>query len=143
MELNTQLNYAQLTPLALELFYNQQKPPQSLCQMRDLSTMIWAMNPLTNISPCASVNCADLGDVPPNPVDIQNSFNRVTDFISVMKKNIVPMTTGGDHLVSLPILRALAIDGPLGLIQFNNYTDLFDSGFGVINLPMSFHFAEQ
>jgi len=44
------------------------------------------MNPLTNISPCASVNCADLGDVPPNPVDIQNSFNRVTDFISVMKK---------------------------------------------------------
>jgi len=53
------------------------------------------------------------------------------------------MTTGGDHLVSLPILRALAIDGPLGLIQFNNYTDLFDSGFGVINLPMSFHFAEQ
>ena len=111
--------------------------------MCDLSTMIWAMNPLTNISPCASVNCADLGDVPPNPVDIQNSFNRVTDFISVMKKNIVPMTTGGDHLVSLPILRALAIDGPLGLIQFNNYTDLFDSGFGVINLPMSFHFADQ
>ena len=100
-------------------------------QMRDLSTMIRAMNPVTNIAPFASVNCADLGDVPPNPVDIQDSLNRVTDFISVMKKkNIVPMTAGGDHLVTLPILRALAIDGPLGLIQFDSHTDLFDSYFG-------------
>ncbi len=100
-------------------------------QMRDLSTMIRAMNPVTGISPFARINCADLGDVPPNPVDIQDSLNRVTDFISVMKKkNITPMTAGGDHLVTLPILRALAIDGPLGLIQFDSHTDLFDSYFG-------------
>ncbi|MBQ58111.1 agmatinase [bacterium] len=100
-------------------------------QMRDLSTMIRAMNPATNISPFAAVNCADLGDVPPNPVDIQDSLNRVTEFVSVMKeKNIVSMTVGGDHLVTLPILRALAIDAPLGLIQFDSHTDLFDSYFG-------------
>ena len=100
-------------------------------QMRDLSTMIRAMNPATNISPFAAVNCADLGDVPPNPVDIQDSLNRVTEFVTVMKeKNIVSMTVGGDHLVTLPILRALAIDEPLGLIQFDSHTDLFDSYFG-------------
>ncbi len=100
-------------------------------QMRDLSTMIRAMNPATNISPFAAVNCADLGDVPPNPVDIQDSLDRVTEFVLVMKeKNIVSMTVGGDHLVTLPILRALAIDEPLGLIQFDSHTDLFDSYFG-------------
>ena len=100
-------------------------------QMRDLSTMIRAMNPATNISPFTAVNCADLGDVPPNPVDIQDSLDRVTEFVSVMKeKNIVSMTVGGDHLVTLPILRALAIDEPLGLIQFDSHTDLFDSYFG-------------
>ena len=100
-------------------------------QMRDLSTMIRAMNPATNISPFAAVNCADLGDVPPNPVDIQDSLDRVTEFVSVMKeKNIVSMTVDGDHLVTLPILRALAIDEPLGLIQFDSHTDLFDSYFG-------------
>ena len=100
-------------------------------QMRDLSTMIRAMNPATNTSPFAAVNCADLGDVPPNPVDIQDSLDRVTEFVSVMKeKNIVSMTVGGDHLVTLPILRALAIDEPLGLIQFDSHTDLFDSYFG-------------
>ena len=40
------------------------------------------------------------------------------------------MTAGGDHLVTLPILRALAIDGPLSLIQFDSHTGLFDSYFG-------------
>ena len=100
-------------------------------QLRDLSTMIRAMNPVTGVAPFANVNCADMGDVPPNPVDIQDSLNRVADFIGAMSvKNIVPMTAGGDHLVTLPILRALAKTAPVGLIQFDSHTDLFDSYFG-------------
>lgn len=100
-------------------------------QMRDYSTMIRAMNPATGVNPFASVNCADLGDVPPNPVDIQDSLNRITQFYNDLKgKGITPMTAGGDHLVTLPILRAMASDGPLGLIQFDSHTDLFDSYFG-------------
>jgi guanidinopropionase len=93
--------------------------------------MIRAMNPVTGVTPFASVNCADMGDVPPNPVDIQDSLNRVADFVSAMTvQNIVPMTAGGDHLVTLPILRALAKTAPVGLIQFDSHTDLFDSYFG-------------
>tara|TARA_B110000090_G_scaffold86773_1_gene98683 strand:- start:129 stop:893 length:765 start_codon:yes stop_codon:yes gene_type:complete len=93
--------------------------------------MIRAMNPVTGINPFASVNCADLGDVPPNPIDIHDSLDRVTRFYSNLKaQNITPMTAGGDHLVTLPILRALAVDAPVGLIQFDSHTDLFDSYFG-------------
>ena len=100
-------------------------------QLRDYSTMIRAMNPVTGINPFASVNCADLGDVPPNPIDIHDSLDRVTRFYSNLKaQNITPMTAGGDHLVTLPILRALAVDAPVGLIQFDSHTDLFDSYFG-------------
>ena len=100
-------------------------------QLRDYSTMIRAMNSPTGINPFALVNCADLGDVPPNPVDIHDSLDRVTGFYKELKANaIIPMTAGGDHLVTLPILRALASDGPLGLIQFDSHTDLFDSYFG-------------
>ena len=99
-------------------------------QLRDYSTMIRAMNPVTGVAPFDRVNCADLGDVPPNPVDIQDSLARVTTFYAGLKRaGIVPLTAGGDHLVSLPILRALASDGPLGLIQFDSHTDLFDSYF--------------
>ncbi|GAB5435820.1 agmatinase [Falsiruegeria mediterranea] len=100
-------------------------------QLRDYSSMIRAMNAATGVNPFASVNCADLGDVPPNPIDIHDSLNRITEFYTGLKNNgIVPMTAGGDHLSTLPILRALASDGPLGLIQFDSHTDLFDSYFG-------------
>lgn len=100
-------------------------------QLRDYSTMIRAMNPANGINPFSLTNCADLGDVPPNPVDIQDSLSRVADFYRILKKRgITPMTAGGDHLISLPILRALASDGALGLIQFDSHTDLFDSYFG-------------
>ncbi|MFZ8883318.1 MAG: arginase family protein, partial [Paracoccaceae bacterium] len=64
-------------------------------QLRDLSTMIRAMNSATQVAPFEAVNCADMGDVPPNPVDIQDSLKRVSEFIRVLKsQNIVPMTAG-------------------------------------------------
>lgn len=109
---------------------NRPGPRHGPRQLRDYSTMIRAMNPVTGINPFALLNWADLGDVPPNPVDIQDSLDRVTSFYSALHaQGITPMTAGGDHLISLPILRALASDGPLGLIQFDSHTDLFDSYF--------------
>ena len=100
-------------------------------QLRDYSTMIRAMNPVTGVAPFAMMNCADLGDVAPNPVDIEDTLNRVTSFYSdLTTRGITPLTAGGDHLTTLPVLRALAKSGPLGLIQFDSHTDLFDSYFG-------------
>ncbi|WP_298936206.1 agmatinase [uncultured Ruegeria sp.] len=100
-------------------------------QLRDFSTMIRAMNPVTGVSPFDLINCADLGDVAPNPVDIDDTLKRVTDFYTgLCDKGITPLTAGGDHLTTLPVLRALAASGPLGLIQFDSHTDLFDSYFG-------------
>ena len=43
---------------------------------------------------------------------------------------ILPLTGGGDHLCTLPILRALAKGRPLGMIQFDSHTDLNDVYFG-------------
>ena len=40
------------------------------------------------------------------------------------------MTAGGDHLTSLPVLRALAKDAPVGMVHFDSHTDLFHSYFG-------------
>ena len=109
---------------------NRSGPRHGPRQLRDYSTMIRAMNPTTGVEPFKMLNCADLGDVPPNPVDIEDSLARITAFYSELKaRSIAPMTAGGDHLVSLPILRAVAADGPVGLIQFDSHTDLFDSYF--------------
>ena len=78
-------------------------------QLRDLSTMIRTLNPVTGVNPFASANCADVGDISPNPVDIADSLERVTRFVSTLTEHkIIPLTAGGDHLITLPILRAIA-----------------------------------
>ncbi|MFZ1339878.1 MAG: agmatinase [Paracoccaceae bacterium] len=100
-------------------------------QLRDLSTMIRAMNGETWVAPFEMVNCADLGDVPPNPGDLMDSMARMEAFYSrVVAAGIRPLTGGGDHLCSLPILRAVAKDRPVGFIQFDSHTDLNDCYFG-------------
>ena len=100
-------------------------------QLRDLSTMIRAEHGATGVRPFEAANCADLGDVPPNPVDVEDGLARVTGFYArVRDAGIRPLTAGGDHLCSLPVLRALAADAPLGMIHLDSHTDLFDGYFG-------------
>ena len=100
-------------------------------QLRDLSTMIRAEHGATGTRPFERLRCADLGDVPPNPVDVANGLERLRAFYArVREAGIRPLTAGGDHLCSLPILRALAADAPLGMIHFDSHTDLFDGYFG-------------
>lgn len=110
---------------------NRPGPRHGPRQLRDYSTMIRSTNPFNRISPFEIANCADLGDVAINPADVQDTMNRITEFyLGVLEKNIVPMTAGGDHLVSLPVLRAVAKDGPVGMIHMDAHTDLFHSYFG-------------
>lgn len=110
---------------------NRSGPRHGPRQLRDMSTMIRAQNGASGVRPFELVNCADLGDVPPNPADIMETMERITSFYSIVKSaGIRPLTAGGDHLTSLPVLRALAKDGPLSMIHFDSHTDLFDSYFG-------------
>lgn len=109
---------------------NRPGPRHGPRQLRDMSTMIRAQNGATGIRPFEMVNCADLGDVGPNPADIMDSMDRITAFYErVLAAGIVPLTGGGDHLSSLPILRAVAKDGPVGMIHFDSHTDLYHSYF--------------
>lgn len=110
---------------------NRSGPRHGPRQLRDMSTMIRAQNGATGVRPFETVNCADLGDVPPNPADIMDTMERITSFYDrVTSAGIRPLTAGGDHLTSLPVLRALAKDRPLSMIHFDSHTDLFDTYFG-------------
>ena len=109
---------------------NRPGPRHGPRQLRDASTMIRAQHPVSGIRPYERLNCADLGDVSINPADIEDSMNRITSFYKeVVVKGIKPLTAGGDHLTSLPVLRAIAEKGPLGMIHFDSHTDLFHSYF--------------
>ena len=110
---------------------NRPGPRHGPRQLRDASTMIRAQHPVSGLRPFEALNVADLGDVGPNPADIMDSMDRITAFYDgLVAQSITPLTAGGDHLTSLPILRALAQDGPLGMVHFDSHTDLFHSYFG-------------
>ena len=109
---------------------NRPGPRHGPRQLRDASTMIRAQHSVSGIRPYEKLNCADLGDVSINPANIEDSMNRITSFYKkVIEQGIKPLTAGGDHLTSLPVLRAVADKGPLGMIHFDSHTDLFHSYF--------------
>ncbi len=100
-------------------------------QIRDLSTMARNVHHATGIMPFELCNCADLGDTSVNPVDIEDTLARVERFYSeVVEQQIMPLTAGGDHLITLPIMRALCRDEPLGMVHFDAHTDTLDRYFG-------------
>ncbi len=110
---------------------NRPGPRHGPRQLRDMSTMIRAENGATGVRPFEKLNCADLGDIQLNPADIRDSMGRITKFYEqVRAAGVRPLTAGGDHLTSLPVLRALAREGPLGMVHFDSHTDLFHSYFG-------------
>ena len=99
--------------------------------LRDASTMIRQLHPVSGLNPFETVNCADLGDVAVNPADVMDTLGRVTSFYDeVVAEGIRPFTVGGDHLVSLPVLRTVAKDRPLGMIHFDAHTDFYNAYFG-------------
>ena len=99
--------------------------------LRDASTMIRAQNGATGVRPFEAAACADLGDVGPNPVDGPDTLKRFADFYTKVKaRGIRPLSAGGDHLCTLPVLRGIAADAPLGLVHFDSHTDLFPAYFG-------------
>lgn len=99
-------------------------------QMRDLSTLMRNVHHVSGLQPFKLANCADIGDSPVNPIDLEDTLARVERFVGeIHTKNITTLAAGGDHLVSLPILRAVGGDD-VGMVHFDAHTDTWDRYFG-------------
>ena len=95
--------------------------------VREMSRLIRRVHPTSGIRPFETCNVADLGDAPVNPMSKDKSIDMIKDFFSEMKAaNIVPIACGGDHTIPLPILRALAVDEPVGILHFDAHADTLD-----------------
>jgi guanidinopropionase len=110
---------------------NRPGPRHGPRQMRDQSAMVRRMHQTSHIVPYDLANIADLGDAPVNPANVDDALKRVeTYFSKLVERGIRPLSAGGDHLCSLPILRALGRKKPVGMIHFDAHTDLYDGYFG-------------
>ena len=110
---------------------NRTGPRHAPRQIREMSSMVRRAHRTHGIYPFEMARCADLGDAPVNPADLMDSLARIEGFVSeVAAKGVMPLAAGGDHLMSLPMLRALGKDRPLGMVHFDSHSDTWDSYFG-------------
>ena len=95
--------------------------------VREASTGTRALNAATGIAPYDLAACADLGDVCVNPIDVAATAARIEAFYEPLAAaGIVPLSVGGDHFVTYPVLRALGRDRPLGLVHIDAHSDTDD-----------------
>ncbi len=100
-------------------------------EIRNQSSFMRSVHSETMESPYDVCNVADLGDTGVNPIDLMDTLKRVEDFYAqVHAAGTVPLTAGGDHLITLPIMRAIAKDRPVGMVHFDAHTDTNDRYFG-------------
>src|SRR5262245_7982758 len=100
-------------------------------EIRNQSSLVRRVHHVTGVSPFDRVRVGDCGDAPVNPLSIEDSLSTIAShFSDVRRSGAVPLAVGGDHLVTLPILRGMIGEGPVGLIHFDAHTDTYDSFFG-------------
>ncbi len=110
---------------------NRPGPRHGPRQMRDMSAMTRRVHHFHKMVPYELANFADLGDAPVNPADVTDALDRIEGFYAKLTaKGIRPLSAGGDHLCSLPVLRALGKQKPVGMVHFDAHSDLWDSYFG-------------
>ncbi|RWI88901.1 agmatinase [Mesorhizobium sp.] len=99
--------------------------------MRDQSTLMRRVHHVSKIEPFSVVNIADVGDIGVNPIDLHDALTRIkTGVADILQHGALPLIAGGDHLTTLPVLRAVAKRRPVALIHFDAHSDTNDTYFG-------------
>jgi len=100
--------------------------------VRAQSAIIRPWNPVLHVNPFAKHRTADFGDLAVNPLSIEDTFRRIERGMApLVEARVRCVCVGGDHSISLPILRAVVKKhGPVSLIQLDAHNDLWDEYFG-------------
>ena len=101
-------------------------------QVRSESAMIRPYNIQTGAAPFDSLNMADIGDLAINTFSLKESLVIIeARYAQILRHDGIPVAIGGDHSITLPILRAIASKhGPVGLVHVDAHADVNDEMFG-------------
>ncbi len=100
--------------------------------IRAESSMMRPFNMATGAAPFAKMQVADIGDVAINTFDLKKTVDIITaHYNEILRHDTVPLTLGGDHTLSYPVLRSIARKhGPVALIHIDAHADTNDEMFG-------------
>lgn len=101
-------------------------------QIRSESAMLRPYNMATGAAPFDSLNAGDIGDLAINTFSLKESLRIIEEsYQAILSGSVIPMAMGGDHSITLPILRAIAAKyGPVALVHVDAHADVNDDMFG-------------
>ena len=100
-------------------------------EVRSQSCLIRGVHHATGAAPFKLARVGDVGDLGVDPIDLPNALRLIEAGIAgIVAAGARPLSVGGDHLTTLPVLRAVAKAGPLGLVHFDAHSDTSDRYFG-------------
>ena len=101
-------------------------------QIRAESAMLRPYNMASRVSPFDHVQVADVGDVAVDAFSLERSVDLIEAGIAdVVGHGATPLVLGGDHTLTLPVLRAAArAHGPVGLVHVDAHADVNEHMFG-------------
>ncbi len=100
--------------------------------IRNNSLLLRPYNPALEIDIFAVCSGVDYGDLPVTPGYLPESHTQIeAGAAEIFASGATPIFLGGDHSVTLPLLRAAAGKyGPLSLVHFDSHNDLWPGYFG-------------
>lgn len=105
-------------------------------EVRNMSSLMRSAHHASGVAPFEIANIADVGDLSVNPIDVMDGIARIeAGMAAIVATGALPLAVGGDHLTTLPSLRAVARGPrgggkPLGMIHFDAHSDTNDTYFG-------------
>ncbi|MBM3522102.1 MAG: agmatinase [Alphaproteobacteria bacterium] len=100
--------------------------------VRDQSSLLRRVNAATDIDPYALARIADVGDAwIEAPFELTRALDEIQETLTAIHAaGVVPVSVGGDHSVTLPILRAVAKHRPVGMVHVDAHCDTGDDYLG-------------
>lgn len=101
--------------------------------IRSLSVLLRPYQPELGIDIFRYLSVVDYGDCEVVPGHIEQTFERVAAQLQpLIERRVIPLVLGGDHSITLPVLRAVAQrHGPLGLVHIDAHSDTWQDFFGL------------
>lgn len=100
--------------------------------VRDQSSLMRRLNAATGVAPFASARVRDLGDCwIEHPFALDSAHDEIGSFYrGIVGAGVIPLTVGGDHSITLPILRAVGAARPVGMVHIDAHCDTGDDYLG-------------
>ena len=101
-------------------------------EVRNQSSLLRPVNTATNQAPFADLRIRDLGDCwIERPYELNGAHAEIEAFYRrVVAAGVTPVSVGGDHSVTLPILRAVGGSRPVGMVHIDAHGDTGDDYMG-------------